>query len=309
MKMRAFHEVRSYRSNYSMWHSTYQNISFLAHWHNEIELIYLRSGRSSISANDQTFSAQQGDLVLCNSGDIHYSDDADPCNLIDFIVFDPALLGSNYPSLHCPHHLITRQFLQEHQLDSLLLRLIDTIDEELGEKQAYYQEIVTSVLREFWWSLRRSLPDEKADAKLQTQNREMLKSFHELLRFLEEHFAEDIPLEAAASMLGYSAGYFSKSFKKLIGINYITYLNMLRIEHAMSRLQNSSDKIIEIALGCGFHNLRTFNRTFKEITGYTPTDFKFQSTTDSYTLTYYQRRSSEQKLTQDGSAAAINNTP
>lgn len=305
--MKAFHEVRSYRSNYSLWHSTYQDISFLAHWHNEIELILLRTGSSSISVNDRTFEAQQGDLIICNSGDIHYSDAANQQNTIDFIVFDPALLGQNYPSLLCPQHLIPGGFLQEHRLIAPLDHLIETIDAELDEKQLYYQEIITAALREFWFRLRRCIPDEPSDVHLQGQRSEFLYAFHQLLGFLEEHFSEDIPLETAASMIGYSTGYFSKTFKRLIGINYITYLNMLRIEHAVSCLQSSSDKIIDIALQCGFHNIRTFNRTFREITGYSPTEFLQHSSADSFSLTYYQRRSSEQKLAQDNSPTIINN--
>ena len=36
--MKAFHEVRSYDSDFMVWHSNYENIGFLAHWHKEIEL-------------------------------------------------------------------------------------------------------------------------------------------------------------------------------------------------------------------------------------------------------------------------------
>ena len=42
--MKAFHEVRNYRSDFMVWQCAYTNISFLAHWHQEIELVYLRSG-------------------------------------------------------------------------------------------------------------------------------------------------------------------------------------------------------------------------------------------------------------------------
>ena len=38
--MKAFHEVRNYDSDYMVWHSRYENVGFLAHWHKEIEMIY-----------------------------------------------------------------------------------------------------------------------------------------------------------------------------------------------------------------------------------------------------------------------------
>ncbi len=72
--MRAFHEVRSYNSDFMVWHSSYDNISFLAHWHKEIELIYVRSGTCHLSITDVNFTAHAGDLAICESGAIHYSD-------------------------------------------------------------------------------------------------------------------------------------------------------------------------------------------------------------------------------------------
>ena len=49
--MKAFHEVRNYDSDYMVWHSRYENVGFLAHWHKEIELIYVRSGSCLLSIN------------------------------------------------------------------------------------------------------------------------------------------------------------------------------------------------------------------------------------------------------------------
>jgi mannose-6-phosphate isomerase-like protein (cupin superfamily) len=72
--MKAFHEVRNYASDFMVWHEHYDNISFVAHWHREIELIYVRSGSAEIHVTDTTLSAKQGDLVVCDSGDIHYCD-------------------------------------------------------------------------------------------------------------------------------------------------------------------------------------------------------------------------------------------
>ena len=86
--MKAFHEVRNYDSDYMVWHSRYDNIGFLAHWHKEIELIYVRSGSCLLSVTDQTFLARTGDLAVCESGMIHYSDSHGMDNSLDFIIFD-----------------------------------------------------------------------------------------------------------------------------------------------------------------------------------------------------------------------------
>lgn len=296
--MKAFHEVRSYASNFMMWHSAYHNISFLAHWHNEIELIYARDGSSSITVNDDTYQMAAGDLILCGSGDIHYSDASDPENALDFLVFDPGLLDSQYRATACPCHYVSRETLEALSLSGLLGELFEKLPEELKKREAYYQEVASSLLRGFWYLLKRRFPEE---SRTQSRRGTMLEEFHQLLGYLDEHYAEEISLEFAAGRMGYSPSHFSKSFKRLVGINFVTYLSMIRVEHACALLKNSPRRAIDVALICGFNNLRTFNRTFKEVTGYTPTQFRLLSDTDSYTLTYYKRRSTEQTLADSGS--------
>ena len=121
----------------------------------------------------------------------------------------------------------------------------------------------------------------------------MLEDFQDLLDHIDEHYSEDLTLEMAAEMLHFSPSHFSKTFKKLMGMNYVTYVNMVRIEHAVQLLSGSKHRMTDIALECGFSNIRSFNRVFKEITGYTPSTFTAQVDPDLYKTTYYHRKSAE----------------
>ena len=72
--MKAFHEVRNYTTDLMVWHRAYENISFVAHWHREIELLYIKRGSIRMQVTNHAFTAREGDLVVCDSGEIHYSD-------------------------------------------------------------------------------------------------------------------------------------------------------------------------------------------------------------------------------------------
>jgi AraC-like DNA-binding protein len=54
----------------------------------------------------------------------------------------------------------------------------------------------------------------------------------------------------------------------------IAYLVERRIQAAIWKLREADEKILSIALSCGFNDLAYFNRTFKRIVGTTPTKYR-----------------------------------
>lgn len=88
-----------------------------------------------------------------------------------------------------------------------------------------------------------------------------------LLDYINAHYMEEIPLSTAAEIMGYEPSYCSKVFKKLTGVGFSKYLNSVRIEHAIRYLREPEQTVTEIAMRCGFSNIRNFNRTFREIAG------------------------------------------
>lgn len=290
--MKAFHEVRNYRSDLMVWYSGYENISFVAHWQKEIELVYVRSGEAVFHVADHSFTAHAGDLVICESGQIHYSDSYNNKNLLDFLIFDPSVISAVFHDAHFKYPLVTAEELTRFGLSESLSRLFQKVSEELDKKQPYYKEIITASIREFWFLLKRSLPQEER-AKDDSRRNRMLEDLQELLDHIDRHYAEDLTLEYAASMMHFSPSHFSKTFKKLMGMNYVTYVNMVRIEQAIRLLGTGHYRMTDLALECGFSNIRSFNRVFKEITGYTPTEFSAQTDPELYKTTYYHRKSQE----------------
>lgn len=305
--MKAFHEVRSYDSDFMVWHSNYENIGFLAHWHKEIELIYVRSGNCSLSITDHSFTAHAGDLAVCESGVIHYSDSHGMDNSLDFIIFDTSILGQLFQNPGFTFPLVTKEQLESYGLTARLEALIRTVSSELTDKAPFYQDVVTSSIQTFWALLKRFHPRADADQLPDGRRSRMLSELQELLAYIDMHYADNISLEYAAGRMNFSPSHFSKTFKKLMGINFVTYLNMVRVEQAAQELRHTEKKFTDVALSCGFNNIRTFNRVFKEITGCTPSEFLALPDPDLYKRTYYNRRSEEKEYVRDDSMTLVKN--
>lgn len=289
--MKAFHEVRNYPSDFMVWHKSYWNISFIAHWHREIELLYIKSGEIKMQVNNYSFTATAGDLIVCDTGDIHYSNSYQDNSCLDFLLFDTSLLGTHYQYQYFSTPLLKKAQLSHFGFDKLLLEVEHLIDQEMSEQKEYYQNIIQANIQNLWYNLLRIMPVETDLNIIHNRRNSLLVDLQKLLTYMEDHINENISLETAASMMHFSPSHFSKIFKQLIGVNYIKYLNILRITKASEMLCNSDVTITQTAYHCGFQNIRTFNRVFKEITGQTPSNYLKISDSSNPNFTYYKSNS------------------
>lgn len=96
------------------------------------------------------------------------------------------------------------------------------------------------------------------------------------MKYIKEHYQRDISLSELAEVAGVSPNYLSRLFKEETGINFVDWLNKLRIEKAVQLMENSTMKIYEIAEKVGFSNYKYFSSIFKKITGHTPKQYQKQ---------------------------------
>ena len=93
-------------------------------------------------------------------------------------------------------------------------------------------------------------------------------------KFIEEHHTEELSLGQVAAAVHTSVFYFCKLFKKITGINFTEFVSRTRIEKAKNLLLNQNLRVSEIAYEVGFQSLTHFNRTFKNVVGESPTDYR-----------------------------------
>lgn len=303
--MKAFHEVRSYDSDFMVWQSSYQDISFLAHWHQEIELIYVRSGAARIRVADDEFTAHSGDLVIVDTGDFHNSSSYEYRNHLDFIIFDPSIISPRYRHSNFSSPLVTAAQLAQYGMTEAVRDLFSEVTLELREKKPFYQEIVSAALCSFFYRLRRCHPCVDDPDTARSHRMAMLYDMQQLLTYIDEHYSENITLSFAAQKMNFSESHFSRIFKRVVGLNFVTYLNAVRLEQAVTLLKSTAGKISDIALACGFENIRSFNRTFKEYTGYTPTQFLRLPDAEAQHFSYYRHKSSREEHVQDDSLTVV----
>lgn len=97
---------------------------------------------------------------------------------------------------------------------------------------------------------------------------------HKMFAFVETAFAEDCSLTALADTTGYDYAYLSRSFRRMVGISFNTYVNHYRLSRACYLLKSSDQSVLQCALDSGYSSLRSFNRNFKAQFGITPSEYR-----------------------------------
>lgn len=100
------------------------------------------------------------------------------------------------------------------------------------------------------------------------------KTLKPILEYIEKNYKEDISLEKAASICNLSIYYFSKLFKKHMGMNFVTYVSKCKMNHAKEMLKDTDMSIVNIALELGYYDSAYFTKVFKKIENITPTQYR-----------------------------------
>ena len=85
---------------------------------------------------------------------------------------------------------------------------------------------------------------------------------------------EEWPIRRLARVSGVSEAHFARSFKDAFGVPPHRYLLTRRIERAVAMLRDTDLPITQIALETGWNSMGTFSRTFRDVTGESPTEIR-----------------------------------
>lgn len=96
------------------------------------------------------------------------------------------------------------------------------------------------------------------------------RALQKMIGYLEEHIAENPTLEQMARQIGYSPYYCSSRFSQIVGMNIRSYLAGRRLCRAAIALRDSDERILDIAIACGYSSQEALTRAFVRAFSCTP---------------------------------------
>lgn len=96
----------------------------------------------------------------------------------------------------------------------------------------------------------------------------------DILYYIEHNYPSNIKLESIAALFGYNSSYLGKIFNKNVGESFNSYVDQVRIKHAIELLVENKHKVYEIAEMVGYKNVDYFHKKFKKYVGESPAEYR-----------------------------------
>lgn len=271
------------------------------HYHSEMEIFYLRSGKCSFYIDGKEYILTAGSAVLVCPDIMHwaYISDTDVNTVSLAMAFHPRFLTGisgdvvdtkylsgifnrtvNIPPLLSPSVPWQAEILQKYEE---LLSLYDesdypddcTIhrDEVLRIKQneSFAEIKIKSLLLDIFYLY---MKNSTTDANEKKINKFALSYVLNSIEYIHEHYAEKITLSDLAQRAYMSNEYYTRVFMRYMGCRPFVYINNYRIKQSVSLLINTNLNVTNIAMKCGFATVNYYNLRFREIMNCTPTEYR-----------------------------------
>ncbi|MFX3635677.1 MAG: response regulator [Candidatus Pristimantibacillus sp.] len=101
--------------------------------------------------------------------------------------------------------------------------------------------------------------------------------FDHIEAFIKQHIDEDVTLQMVADRFFYNPSYLSRLFKRKLDKNYMKFVTEIRMEYAQECLRKPEYLVTDVCTMCGYKSYKHFVKTFRSMTGMTPTDYRKKS--------------------------------
>ncbi len=249
---------------------------YITHWHNATEMITVLECSYTVTVQNQIFHLEPGDILVIPPGALH-SIQGNPngegsrfvflFELTPFTsIYDFRFIRSAFSSAVLINQM-TCPTIYEEEITTIMQCADIYWSENPIRLLRIYSALLQFLTRYTEFSLSGRKTNVCSDLKGST-------SFQTLLSKIETDCIHIPSLEDASAQTGLSKFYFARQFRSHTGHTYWDYISQIRLRKASRLLIETDDAICKIALSCGFHDLSSFNRSFKKNMGCTPSEYR-----------------------------------
>lgn len=259
--------ARIYYSGYGR-----DKLRYPMHWHHNLEFDLVLEGSIQGRAGGREQRAERGQIFFVNSGELHETEGSsrDKLRSVTLLLSDE-LLREYCPELDSLYFIIEKGSSQEKELAGL----IEQCARVHQEKQEFYRLELAILLRQICAVLLKSCRHTKQEAASGNESGwKNTKRIKRAISYMEENYQNNVSIQEMGAVMGMTPAYFSRFFRHSTGQTFHSYLQQIRICHAMRLLETGEYSVTQIALDSGFPNVKSFIVAFKKEYRTTPAKYR-----------------------------------
>ena len=236
------------------------------HWHDEFEIIYVRSGFLTVSISGESYIGKTGEAFVVSPGNLHLM--GSQSGTVDYYTF---LFPLKYIS-----------FRTDDMLDEKLLEPLNSGHLMICPRVKDTAKELCEQLIEIYMAKK-----DESESKIATQVRTKIillqfilemwkKGFveKEMVSYIQQNFTGKISLREFGEQFHLSEKYISRYFKEHFHITLSQYVTYLRLEHAKQLLQDTDIPVTDVAMQSGYQNVSYFIRSFQKAYAVSPLKYR-----------------------------------
>ncbi|MFQ8776593.1 MAG: AraC family transcriptional regulator [Roseburia sp.] len=247
------------------------------HWHDEFEIIYVRSGFLTVSISGESYIGKTGDAFVVSPGNLHLM--GSQTGTVDYYTFlfplkyisfrtDDMLDEKLLEPLNSGHLMICPRVKDTaKELCEQLIEIYEAKNDESESKittQVRTKIILLQFILEMW---KKGFVIENDTSGRNTVEKEMVS-------YIQQNFTGKISLREFGEQFHLSEKYISRYFKEHFHITLSQYVTYLRLEHAKQLLQDTDIPVTDVAMQSGYQNVSYFIRSFQKAYAVSPLKYR-----------------------------------
>lgn len=249
------------------------------HMHSDIELFYCLEGTIHFTIENQKFVLQQDDLLIVNADEMHSHDSEGKfiavCMQISYVELSE-LLKQNILIFLC------NSTLNDNDVMDVVRGIVKKIVWEHYERGTVDEIYINSLYYELLHVLTHDFLLKTEQQRKEAKSYKIDERKFEIAEYIRLNYNKPITLNELATKFYLSNAYLSKYIKRQFGMNFLEYVNSIRLKFAISQLLYSDKSVINIAMDTGFASAAALNKVFKEKYEITPSEYRSKWKNVSY---------------------------
>lgn len=241
------------------------------HWHNSLEIVLPICGGEYAWVDGRYYKLYQENMMplIINSRSIHAFESGCPKPYIGLaLLINYQFLKQVYPEID---HIYFKQ--PDEEVGMLIKKQLFLINEYYETESIHKDLLITSALFHLIYLLVEHLSVEKKD-KVELKSEKNKHRIISIINYIDDNYQEDLTIEQLSEVFHLSEGHLSKLFKENLGMTIKAYISQTRAKEVRNALLTSDLPLIDIAIMCGFPNVKSMNKVFKDLYQCTPSQFR-----------------------------------